>query len=678
MNEASGLAALRASEACSPQTREKHRGPPKAIHLLLPIWGEHFIEQFLQLSLPTLLAPGNLPSIANSLPCRFIFLTDSEGANVLGDHPAIHYLRDICEVEIKIIDDLITGDNYSTTITLAYVRAVQAAGAEMLDICFFFLISDYIMANGSLANVLARMQAGYSGVLAGNFQVVEEDAIGSFFDTFDTGTPEIVLNARNLMHWAMKYLHPMTLANMINFPLCNSIHSNRLFWRIDENTLIGRFYLMHMICIRPEVMDFVIGSSCDYSFIPEMCPSGKVHVLTDSDDYLVVEMQPRVHERGLVQLGAADQKVLIKSLAEWTTASHRMNAHSAVMFHASDRPSNLDSVVAESATYIDTIERSLPAPQPHRDHPYWLGAIAAHRWAVSRREHEGDPLRGFDVSLVNEGHFHDLLFRWRDFVFGRPPDVRPWHPRWSDYRMIQNLARRHFADNGGRLLIISSMPELFKDWLKDVSRSVTSLDMRRFLSLRSHQYKHLISTFDGCLLVLRESDIAHGQELISKIKHLLKGNNNLVIFGLNGHGVALGARFSEDFAVSVTEYFDPDMSIEEVHFIPAGWVTWIALRGMRNTFSLVLKNGFWLPLATVAVSLLLVVSFLCNLGRRSALRPPRNGLCSSLALVMRKTTLVSSEADIIDEQPLDLAAQRFSQGRVRLVSAGRAEQPERR
>ena len=79
------------------------------------------------------------------------------------------------------------------------------------------------------------------------------------------------------MRWAMDHLHPMTLANMVNFTLCHSIHSNRLFWRVDDNTLIGRFYLMHMVCIRPELKDFVVGSSCDYSFIPEMCPSGNVY-----------------------------------------------------------------------------------------------------------------------------------------------------------------------------------------------------------------------------------------------------------------------------------------------------------------------------------------------------------------------------------------------------------------
>ena len=153
----------------------KRHSPPKAIQLLVPVWGTVYTSQFLEISLPTLLSPGNLPSLAKALPCKLVFLTSSTDAADLNDHAAIHYLRSICDVEISMIDDLITGDNYSTTITLAYARAVRAAGDAMLDTCFFFLISDYIVADGSLANVLARMQAGYSGVVAGNFQVIEEE-----------------------------------------------------------------------------------------------------------------------------------------------------------------------------------------------------------------------------------------------------------------------------------------------------------------------------------------------------------------------------------------------------------------------------------------------------------------------------------------------------------------------
>ena len=98
------------------------------------------------------------------------------------------------------------------------------------------------------------------------------------------------------MEWALNHLHPATLANTVNIPFNHNSHTNRLFWRVDGNTMIGRFYLMHMLCVRPEITDFMIGSSCDYSFIPEMCPSGNVEAITDSDEYLVVELQPRRHE----------------------------------------------------------------------------------------------------------------------------------------------------------------------------------------------------------------------------------------------------------------------------------------------------------------------------------------------------------------------------------------------
>ena len=112
---------------------------------------------------------------------------------------------------------------------------------------------------------------------------------------------------------------------------------------------------MHMICIRPEIADFVVGSSCDYSFIPEMCPSGKVHVMTDSDEYLVVEMQKRSHERNFVRFGQRSiRSSLADSLAEWTTATPSQEC--AFCGHLSCRGCFRRiwiNVVAESGAYVD-------------------------------------------------------------------------------------------------------------------------------------------------------------------------------------------------------------------------------------------------------------------------------------------------------------------------------------
>src|SRR5579864_1845015 len=132
-------------------TREcGRRPPPKQICILVPVWGPRYIEQFLNYALPTLLAPGNVPALAVELPCRFVVMTRAGDGRLFRQHPAWKRLESLCSVEIRAIDDLITGTNHSTTITLAYLHEVMAAGAAKRDTCFFFLVSDYIVADGSL------------------------------------------------------------------------------------------------------------------------------------------------------------------------------------------------------------------------------------------------------------------------------------------------------------------------------------------------------------------------------------------------------------------------------------------------------------------------------------------------------------------------------------------------
>src|SRR6476661_291810 len=98
MTGAQGPTSVAAPRERGPEAGDSNRGGPKAIQLLVPVWGTPFISQFLRVSLPTLLAPGNLPALAKSLPCKLVFLTSSDDATILNDHPAIYYMRALCEV----------------------------------------------------------------------------------------------------------------------------------------------------------------------------------------------------------------------------------------------------------------------------------------------------------------------------------------------------------------------------------------------------------------------------------------------------------------------------------------------------------------------------------------------------------------------------------------------------
>ena len=534
-----------------------------------------------------MIAPGNIPALAAALPCTFVFLTSAQDAELIAEHPGYRHLSAICRTEIVPIDDLITGDNHSTTITLAYERAMRAA-PSITDTCFLFLISDYLVADGSFRHVLARIQEGVSGVLAGNFQVTEEDAAPAFHSTFGSGGVALTLAPRALAAWALRHIHPVTAANTVNFPLSHSLHSNRLFWRVDEDTLIGRFYLMHMIAIRPETRDFVIGASCDYSFIPELCPSGNVAVLTDSDDYLVVELQPRRHERAFLRVGPPDVATLAASLSEWTTARHRENARHSVLFHAAALPPALPAVDAEAERFIAEIDRRLSArPQPHRDHPYWLGAIAAHRLgARAPRGEAAQPAPGADADASPDGpigySLAALIAQLRILVFGRPPDVRAWHPRWPDYRGIIDGAARPAGEGTGTLAVIGHAPELLRPAVARHTGNARFLQINRFLDLRRSQYTPLVGQFSGVLLFLDESELAAIGSIIDRVLPLLVPDGAVLLVAVNGRTDRMQGSFATDFALHAAQLFGPRCRVENPRFVRAGWLRGAVLRALRR------------------------------------------------------------------------------------------------
>jgi hypothetical protein len=614
----------------------QQRPPPSAVKILLPVWGERFVGQFLEFCLPTLLAPGNIPALARMLPCEMVLMTSAADEAMLRRHPLWQRLAGICGVTIRRIDDLITDGNHSTTITLAYARMVREAGEQMLDTCFIFLVSDYLVADGSLRTVLARVLDGASGVLAGNFQVIAEDAADSLRSGRDPSPAPLALPPRKLLKWALSHLHPATVANIVNYRLSHNAHTNRLFWRVDANTLIGRFYLMHMIGIRPEVTDFVVGSSCDYSFIPEMCPSGNVVAVDDSDDYLVVEMQPRDHEARHLRWGPISPKFLAESLVEWTTKDHRQNIRHTLVYHAAEVPDAVGDAIAEADSFLAKVGTNLTAaPQPHLDHPYWLGAIAAHRAATGQRLSPQEWAFVLGGPADERRTLSRFLWQVRRIFYGHVPGVRPWHPRWPDFR-LPLAALRDVISGAGELLIVSDSPGAYAHWLSEIGQAGSSLELGRLLNMPRAEQTASASRYAACLLVMSEGSIRNADKYIKRIAALLQPPASLLIIILNER-LSDAAGFAAGFAHHSARFVNLSMWVAETRYVHCSPAHWALRRGLvrlgRRATTL---RWYDVPYLVVVGGLTSIVNYLFNvIASRATPEPPRRRLCSSIFLVLQ-------------------------------------------
>jgi hypothetical protein len=472
------------------------RQPPGFIEILLPVWGERYTRDFLDLSLPSLLAPGNLPALAGLGRCTFVLLAPERDADIIQTSSLWPLLLDSCAVRVMHIDDLVSSSS-STVLTLAYVLAIRTAGERALDTCFVPLVADYVMADGSLLAAVMRIHAGASGVLAGNFQIQGELAY-SRLQARKSRTGVLAIAPRSLVAISLNALHPSTVGEIVNENKGLKPESNRLFWRVNEHCMVGRFFLMHMIAIHPERADFVIAAPSDYSLIPELCASGRIVRMTDSDEYFVVECQPRGQIPGPMRV---EPRSFARALAVWATATHWDNARHALIFHAVASPPSLAETVGVSEVFVREVEtyRDQP-PKPFRHHPDWSRSLDYHI-VTAQREQDLARLVWItgDESLRKSC---GATGRLRALLLGRAPDFRPWHPRWPDVRML----RLNLAAARGDVAFVSNASARVRTWLARVvleqgARSVVhfrTADVRNLPDIRAERP---VTHFDSLFLI---------------------------------------------------------------------------------------------------------------------------------------------------------------------------------
>jgi hypothetical protein len=606
------------------------RSPLQDIEILLPVWGERSTRDFLEVSLPSLLAPGNVPGLSRFGRCTFVLLAPAGDADMIAQHPLWALLQACCAVRVQHIDDLISRSS-STVLTLAYAMVIRGAGRRALDTCFVLLVADYVMADGSLGAVVARIVGGVSGVLAGNFQVERETAL-AWLQQRKNDAGVLAIASRSLVELSLQALHRTTLANIVNQREWLEPDLNRLFWRVDERCLVGRFFLMHMIAIRPETTDFVIAAPSDYSFIPELCPSGNIVHMTDSDDYFVVECQPRdggAPTNATVRSKARmDPGSVAKALDSWATVQHRNNARQTLIFHADATSPRAAETVAAADTFVsEATAKHEGSPMPSRHHPLWQRSIDYH---LATARIEQDPARL--AAITGDRSLETGAGRasyWRSRLLGRAPHFRPWHPRWTDVRAL----RLALAAASGNVAVISDSSARVRAWLDDgAKRRGTGMTHLRPENLADEPAMGRPgSRFDAVFWIEDRLPDQPGA-LVTRIAALAKPQGLVVL--------AIGKLFSEAESTPVSvphQWAASGLKLEQTMCVTSGAaraaVQAAMTRHAKSSMGPISPKSIWR--LAIAASLA-AVSMLLNLVAAARRGPADGERCSSVFLTFRK------------------------------------------
>ena len=567
----------------------------QAARLIIPVWGDTYVSKLTSVTLPAVLAPGNLPALCETFGIELVIVTESRLFDSIRKSRSFLAAEKICAVRLVPLDDLMTDRSidYGMLLTYALFRGFADLGERMTETYLLFLNTDFIISDGSLRHLGRLMHEGERVIHAPSFRVILEEVWPKLQARVDHASGTLAIPPREMARMALANRHRTVQARTVNQRLCHQTYQDQFYWYVDDETLIGYQWPVALVAIKPERLVAEPVMFWDFGFIPEAAPTAQPRFIGDSDDFFMIELQTRSSGQDMIRLGGASVDEIVTTLALYATKEHRESGQQLLVIHAGDAPANLENVVAESRVYMAEILRRLPAPVSHINHPrlgQWFEETKRRRRGApdaSERSGVGTvPAASDRFGFAIRALF--ILQRLHQALCGAAPKVNRFHPLWMDFFSVVQKLEYWRVTGQGRVLWISSIDSPF-DALLGRRTTPIALLMPEFEASTAN-----MTIYDACLCELSLPELLRLKPLYAKIRPLIRDGGEVVVSVKPNKGIFDGAAT----VLEETEY--PDVDVSELHFYgtaATALLRKIALPGLR-------------PIPTRPVLRGLIVSFL--------------------------------------------------------------------
>lgn len=519
-------------------------GEKAKVKLITVVWGARYVHDFARISLPSYLAAGNLPSLAEEVDLEILVMTTRASREAFEIEPAFRALRSICPVRFIDIDDLVTTGLYGVTLTMAYARGIQSCGASQVGTWFVLMNSDFVLADGGLKTLATRLHDDAGCILAPSLRARSEPVISHLLDAVDPERHTLVMRPREMVALAFANLHPTVIGKTVTQDFLSCTTHNQIYWQAGANTLLARYHLIFMLAIRPEVELPPVNSYCDYGFVPELVPSGRFSILDDSDDFFMLELQPTGQEKEQLMLLPHDPARIGGALSQWTTQEHRRFADVDVVFHSADLPADLSEQKAGLAAYVQQVRRHMAHKAvDHVDHFYWTSGVQIwfdHREKAtnSAKETLVPPELSPHVTALTSGrqsnrrdlgrtlsHPYRVLLNTARHLRGQPPEVTVWHDLWADGKLVLDWAAQIDGRGVERLLLVHT-PDSRLPGALGQRLALDAVELDALLEGESANLKR----YEAVLVHITRSETLRVAELIDAADKLLAAGGTIAVY----------------------------------------------------------------------------------------------------------------------------------------------------
>lgn len=245
------------------------------------VWGDWHIDLFLNLTLPNLLSPRNLPALASRGRVVYRVFTTPPGRQRIEASDIARRLHAL-DLDVEYLTPLGTRAPDSSWHVHWFHRAAaeaKAAGAFVL-----FVAPDSLWTDGSFEQMAKHMLAGRRGVACPYLPVSSDTCVADARERFvDAASGVLTLPSSAVWPFAQRHLHPLHALAIPGGPHARPLY--QLHWPVGSEGTISRYAFREFVAFDP--------SRCPITFLwnadgPEDLDG--IYFAHDSDDMFMLSV----------------------------------------------------------------------------------------------------------------------------------------------------------------------------------------------------------------------------------------------------------------------------------------------------------------------------------------------------------------------------------------------------
>jgi hypothetical protein len=272
-------------------------------HLINIVWGQEYTDLLLNISLPSQLAPGNLPAFREKGKTAIykIYTTDAD-AEVIKKSPVFAELSAIMPTEIILIDnfDLTDQEKYGSQSGSKYsvmVYCYQQAVRECINDNgkLVSLSPDAVFPHQFFTKLINIESTGKLAIMIFSYRVLKENFVTAITKEFYANNLSVAIPSHDLVKFSLDHLHPYSQSLFWDGIDYNTWPSH-IYWNIKERGLLARCFNLHPIMLNLRGKDLIPQGTVDGQYWEQLYPNiADIYIPEDTDELFAVEMSSLNH-----------------------------------------------------------------------------------------------------------------------------------------------------------------------------------------------------------------------------------------------------------------------------------------------------------------------------------------------------------------------------------------------